>query len=216
MEKSPFDPDDLLLHELTLFNVEVDRTNFFRISREIIVSALDSILELVACIPQDDNLAFVAYDAFILFRRLILCSLPHGCDGKHVVLALARRCKMNMESQVSELICEAHDSHVTRLACRVHALAQRYQNFPLISKAAALVRCGAVGKARKRAFSYGIGSSPIVAASFLAKLIRTIPHSNVPLSPSSYKIVFVPMPIKAKTNAFTYVSIAFHSSMIDQ
>jgi hypothetical protein len=54
---------------------------------------------------------------------------------------------MFLDGQIAELIHEAHESQVTRVACRVHALTQLAQSFPLTARAAALAGCGAVGKA---------------------------------------------------------------------
>ena len=110
---------------------------------------------------------------------------------------------MFLDGQIGDLLREAHDSHVTRVACRVHALTQPSQSFPQTARAAALAGCGVVGKACRLAFSYGTESDPIVAATFLDKLTRTTPHSHVPMPPSSYKTVFVPIPIKGFTDAFT-------------
>jgi hypothetical protein len=67
----------------------------------------------------------------------------------------------------------------------------------------ALARCEAVGKACKLAFSYGTEFDPIVSATFLAKLTRTVPHTHVPMPPSSFKSAFLPVSIKAVTDAFT-------------
>ena len=53
------------------------------------------------------------------------------------------------------------------------------------------------------AFSLDTEFDPIVAAFFLAKLTRTIPHTHIPPPPSSYKTTIVPIPIKAVTYAFT-------------
>jgi hypothetical protein len=44
---------------------------------------------------------------------------------------------------------------------------------------------------------------PVVVADFLAKLTRITPHIHVPHPTSSYKIAFVPISIKAVTDAFT-------------
>ncbi len=57
------------------------------------------------------------------------------------------------------------------------------------------------------AFSYGTESDPIVAATFLAKLTRTVPHTHVPMPPSSFKTAFLPVPIKAVTYAFTHTGM---------
>jgi hypothetical protein len=110
---------------------------------------------------------------------------------------------MFCDGQIAELLSDAHDSQVTRVACRVHALTVPTSSFPLVARAASLAGCGVVGKACKLVFSYGIESNPIVAATFLAKLTRTTPHTHVPSPPSSFKTPFVPIPIKAITDAFT-------------
>ncbi len=108
-----------------------------------------------------------------------------------------------MDGQVDALLKEAHDSQVTIVACRVHALTQPSQSFPLTARADALTGCGAVGKACKLAFSYGTESNPDVARTFLAKLTRTVPHTHVPMPPATFKTAHVPIPIKAVTEAFT-------------
>jgi hypothetical protein len=91
------------MHELPQFNVKINRTSFPAESREIIFTALDDVLKLAICIPQEDPLAFSAYTAFILFPRLILRSLPPGCKGKHASFAFKPRYDMLMDGRVSEL-----------------------------------------------------------------------------------------------------------------
>jgi hypothetical protein len=81
---------------------------------------------------------------------------------------------MQMEGQVDAILREAHDSHVTSVACRVNALTQPSQSFPLTARADAFAGCGAVGKACKLAFSYGTETDPDVAGTFLAKLTRFV------------------------------------------
>jgi hypothetical protein len=152
MEESPFAPEDWMLHELTHHNVKVNKTSFPKESREVVFAALDAVLDLAVSIPQEDPLAFASYAAFVLFPILILRSLPPRCNGKHVAQAFAKRCSMLLEGHVDALLRDAHGSQVTRLACRVHALTQPSQSFPLTARAAALAGCGAVGKACKLAF----------------------------------------------------------------
>jgi hypothetical protein len=203
MEASPFDPDNWFLHELTHHNVKIDMTTFPREGREAVFNALDTILELATSIPQDDPLAFAAYSAYVFFLRLVLRSLPPGCNGKqHFALAFERRSKLFMDGQIEDILIEAHDSQVTRVACHIHALTQPPQTFPRTAKAAALAWSGVVGKACRLAFSYGTESDPIVATTFLTKLTRTIPHTHVPLPSPSYKTAFVPIPIKAVIETF--------------
>ncbi len=97
MEASPFGDDDWLLHELTNFNVKINRTAFPREGREDVFTSLDAILELAISLPQDNPQAFLAYSAYVIFPRLVLRSLPLGCNGKHASQAFERRRKMSME-----------------------------------------------------------------------------------------------------------------------
>jgi hypothetical protein len=84
------------------------------------------------------------------------------------------------ESHISELLGEAHDSHVTRVAYRIRTLTIPTSAFPLAARVASLAGCGSVGKAYKLAFSYGKESDPVVVATFLAKLSRTTSQTHVP------------------------------------
>jgi hypothetical protein len=203
IEASPFSPQDWLINEVTMFNAKVNKKTFPRECGEQVHNALDTILGLTIALPQEDPLALPAYAGYVLFPRLILLSLPPGCNGKHAADALARRCKMFLDGQFAELIHEANESQVTRVVCRVHALTQPAQSFPLIARAAALAGCGAASKAGKLAFSYGSESDPEVAARFVAKLTRTAPHTHVAPPPSSYKTTFVPIPQRVITDTFT-------------
>ncbi len=105
--------------------------------------------------------------------------------------------------EIAELIHEAHDLQVTRVACRVHVLTEPASSLPLAARAASLAGCGVTRKACKLAFSYGTESDPVVAATFLAKLTRKTPHSHVPVPPSTFKTPFMPISTKAVSDAFT-------------
>ena len=203
IEASPYDASGWLLNELTMFNVKVNRTTFPNESREFIFNTLDDILKLATTIPQDDPLAFASYIAFILFPRLILRSLPPGCQGKYAAQAFRTRCEMFNDGRVADLIKEAHDSQVTRVTRRIHDSTQPSTSFPKTARAASLAGGGAVGKACQLAFSYGTERDPAVAATFLAKLTRSTLHTHVPAPPTAYKTAFVPIPLKTVTDAFT-------------
>jgi len=110
---------------------------------------------------------------------------------------------MFITGQIAKLLSEAHKSHVTRVACLVHALTVPSSSFPLAARAPSLVGCGAVGKACKLVFSYGTESDPVVAATFLAKLTMTTTHTHVSAPPSFFKTPFMSIPIKVIANAFT-------------
>ena len=109
-----------------------------------------------------------------------------------------------MDGRISDLIKNAHNSQVTRVARRIHDITQPSPTFPLTARAASLARCGEAGKICKLAFSYGTESDPIVATTVLAKLTRSTLHPHVPATPSTYKSAFVPIPLKAFTDAFTW------------
>ena len=205
VEASPFDASDWLMHELTQFNVKINRTSFPIESSEIIFTALDDVFKLAVSIPQEYPLAFSAYTAFILFPRLILRSLPPGCQGKHASPTFKTRCDMLMEGKVSEMIRDAHDSQVKRVVHRIHAVTQPSPKFPLTTRAAALARCGAVGKACKLAFSYCTESDPVVATNFLSKLATATLRTHVLVPPSTCKSAFFPVPLKTCTDAFTLI-----------
>ena len=124
---SPFNASDWPPHELTQYNVKINKTTFPKEIRELIFAALDSVPKLAVTTPQDDPLAFSADAAFILFPRLILRSLPPGCQGKYASLAFAERCEKLIDARITELIEEAHESQVKRVARRVHGLSQPTQ-----------------------------------------------------------------------------------------
>jgi hypothetical protein len=110
---------------------------------------------------------------------------------------------MLTSGKIVELINDAHDSQVTRVARRIHDITQPQCTFPLTTRAASLAGCGAVGKACQLAFSYGYESDPAVATTFLAKITRATLHTHVPPPPLTYSSAFVPIPLKAVTDAFT-------------
>ncbi len=108
-----------------------------------------------------------------------------------------------MEGRVIKLLQDAHDSQVTRVARRIHAVTHPSPNVPLTARAAALAGCGSVGKACKLAFSYGTESDPVVVPNFLSKLTMATLHTHVPAPPPTCKSPFFPVPLKAVTYAFT-------------
>ncbi len=107
-----------------------------------------------------------------------------------------------MEGKISELLGDAHKSKVKRVARRIHDITKPTVSFTQAARATILAGCGAVGMACKIAFSYGTELNPAVAANFLAKLTRLSPHTHVLSPPSAFKSPFVPIPIKAVSNAF--------------
>jgi hypothetical protein len=51
IDESPFGSSDWLLHELTKFNVKIHKKTLPKEIKEMIVSALDTVLKLAATIP---------------------------------------------------------------------------------------------------------------------------------------------------------------------
>jgi hypothetical protein len=94
---------------------------------------------------------------------------------------------MLLVGKVAELINEAHESQVKRVACRVHALTKPARSFSMTAKAATLAGCGAIGKACELAFFYGTESDPKVASTFLAKITKSILHEHVPVPHESIR-----------------------------
>ena len=77
---------------------------------------------------------------------------------------------------------------------------------PSISKtarAALLARAGAVGKACKIAFSFGLESDPVVAAELLGKLTLQKRHENIPIYVSTVSPAPNHIPLKSVSDAFS-------------
>ncbi len=170
IEASGLPPEDWLNNEISIFNVKIIRRTFPRENGELIRNTFDNILGLATSLPPNNPLTYPAYAADVMFPRLILRSLPPGCKGKHVAAAFERRCNMSSNGEIAELIHEAHDSQVTRVAYRVHALTMPSSSFSLVARAASLAGCGATRKTCRLAISYWTDSDLVVAANFLAKL----------------------------------------------
>jgi len=124
MEASAFSQKDWLINELTMFNVNVNKKTLLRESGDLVHTTLDIIIGLATSLPQEDPLDLPTYAGYVLFPRLILRSMPLGCKGNHAADDVERRCKMFLDGHITELIHEARESQVTRVACRVHALTQ--------------------------------------------------------------------------------------------
>jgi hypothetical protein len=113
--------------------------------------------------------------------------------------ALSRRCKLIREGDIDSLVKEARDAQTARVA---KASAPK-ASFSKTARVAILAKAGAVGRACKLAFSYGMESDSVVAAEFLAKLTLHQRHSHIPVYES--KVVPRPnnIPLKSVTDAFS-------------
>jgi hypothetical protein len=107
-----------------------------------------------------------------------------------------------LNGEISELLHKAHESQIARVACRVHALTQPSHAFLQTTRAAALAKCEAVGRAYRLAFSYGQESDRVVAATLFSQLARSTPHAHVPFPLSTYKTMCMHILDKDVCDAF--------------
>ncbi len=75
--------------------------------------------------------------------------------------------------------------------------------FSKTARAAILAGAGAVGRACKLAFSYGLETDPVVAAKFLDKLTLGKKHAHIQAYVPKIKPPRNNIPLKAVTNAFS-------------
>ncbi len=150
-----------LLEEISLFNVPVNRRSFPKESSRALREALKETLSLALSLNKSSPLSFSAFALFVLFPRLLMRPLPDGCQGGFAAAALLRRCTLLREGKVSVLLTEAHDAQVGRVAKKSKAsTSASTTTFSKTAKAAILAGAGAVGRACKIAFSYGLESDP--------------------------------------------------------
>jgi hypothetical protein len=85
------------------------------------------------------------------------------------------------EGKLSVLLAEAHEAQTERVAksLKASSTSASTSTFSKTAKAAILAGAGAVGRACKLAFSYGLESDPAVAAKFLAKLTMGTKHAHI-------------------------------------
>jgi hypothetical protein len=159
-----------LINEISSFNVPVKRRSSPKESSSTLRQALDNVLSLALSPNETSHLACSAYDIFVMFPRLILRPMPNDCQGRRAADALARRCSLLREGDVGTFLKEAHDAQSTRVANTLAEASAPKPSFSKTTRDAILSRAGAVGRACKLAFSYGMKSDQVVAAEFLAKL----------------------------------------------
>ncbi len=113
------------------------------------------------------------------------------------------------------LLNEAHEAQVGRVAKLTKAafVSASTTTFSKTTRAAILARAGAVGRACKLAFSYGLETDPGIAAKFMAKLTLKARHSHIPTHVSKVKLPRNCIPLKVVTEAFSGIpkkSAALH------
>jgi hypothetical protein len=74
--------------------------------------------------------------------------------------------------------------------------------FSKTARAAILAGAGAVGRACKLAFSYGLETVPVIAAKILDKLTMGARHSHIEAHIPKVKPPMSCIPLKAETDAF--------------
>ena len=147
-----------LLDEISLFNVPVRRRCFPKEASRLLREALDETHSLALSLHNSSPLAFNAFSLVVLFPRLLLCPLPDGGHGSFAAATLARRCNLLWEEKLSVLLTESHEAHTERLAKLIKAASTSASKstFSKKARAAILSGAGAVGRACKLAFSYGM------------------------------------------------------------
>jgi hypothetical protein len=159
-----------LLNEISLFNVPVKRRAFPKEASSLLRDTLDVILSLALSLHMNSSMTFNAYSLFILFPRLLLKSLPAGCQGHFAEAAFRNKCLLFHEGEISRLITDSHDAQSQRVSTAMNSVSTDTVVFSKTARAALLAAAGEVGKACKVAFSYGLEKDHVIAAEFLMKL----------------------------------------------
>ncbi len=109
---------------------------------------------------------------------------------------------MLREGKLSTLLTEAHEAQAERVAKVINAASTSASSstFSKTARAAILAGAGAVGRACKLTFSYGLESEPAVAAKFLAKLTLRAKHSHIEAYIPKIKPPRNCIPLKAVTD----------------
>ena len=166
--------------------------------------ALDETIALALSLHKSSPLVFSAFALFVLFMRLLLRPLPDGCQGTFAAAALTRRRSLLKEGKIATLINEAHEAQVGQVVKQTKATSIPFSTttFSKTTRAAILAGAGAVGRACKLAFSYGLETEPEIAAEFLAKLSLKARHAHIQAHVPKVKPPANCIPLKAVTDAF--------------
>jgi hypothetical protein len=132
--------------------------------------ALGTSLSFALSLHTTSILAFNASALFFLFPRLILRTLPEGCQERLVAAALLDSCKKLPVRDVTGLIYDAREALTERFRGRTYVASTQPHSFSKIARASALAGARELGRACKVAFTCGIEADREVATSFLAKL----------------------------------------------
>ena len=114
-------------------------------------------------------------------------------------------CNLLREGEIATLLNEAHEAHARRVAkqTKAHSKPTLSTPFSKTTRAAILAGDGAMGRAWKLAFSYGLESDQVIAAKFMSKLTLHKKHDTIPEFVAKVKSTGNNIPLKAITNAFS-------------
>jgi hypothetical protein len=89
---------------------------------------------------------------------------PQRIPRGYAAVTFNIRCILLMEEKMDDLLREAPEAQTERVASTTRAISEPEILSSQPTRAASLAKVGKVSKARKVAFSYGLGRDPIVAA----------------------------------------------------
>ena len=119
MLHSPEGEEKWLLNEISGYNVPVKRRCFPKEASRALREALDDTLSLAVSLHNSSPLAMSALALFVLFPRLLLRSLPDGCQGTFAAANLSRRCSLLKEGKIATMLSEAHEAQVGKVAKQI-------------------------------------------------------------------------------------------------
>jgi len=149
-------------------------------------------------------LAFSVFALFVLFPRPLLRPLPDDYQGSFAATTLSRRCSLLREGKIAILLSEAHEVRTGRVAklTKAASVSASTTTFSKTTRATILAGAGAVGRASKLAFSYGLETDPGIAAEFLAKRALGARHFDIVAHVPKVKPPMNCIPLKAVNDAF--------------
>jgi len=126
-------------------------------------------------------LSVSAFARLFFFPRSLLRLLSDECQGSFAAAALSRRCSLLKHGKIAVLLGEAHEAQVGRVTKQTKAasISASTTNFSKTTRAAILAGAGAVVRACKLAFSYGLETGLEIAAKFLDKMTMKARHEHI-------------------------------------
>ena len=91
------------------------------------------------------------------------------------------RCRLLREGDIATLLLEAHEAQTGRVmkSTKASSISSSSTSFSKTARAPIMAGAGAVGRACKLAFSYGLESEPVLASKFLSKLTLKARHAHI-------------------------------------